>query len=703
MVEQQRSRLFGRSLSAYSAVGALFLSSGIAAHAQNSAVTVNVDVNANRRSISPLVYGTNYAGANAGDLNCPINRMGGNNMTRYNWQQNADNRGSDWFFQSIGDSSSVAGERADTFHSTNRLHGTQTMMTIPIIGWVGKVKADRSKLWSFSISKYGPQQANDWQWNPDSGNGVKTDGTFITGNDPNDASVATNTTFMRGWVDHLVGKFGNAASGTGIRYYILDNEHSLWHGTHRDVFPTGVRMDDAWARMRDYAVMIKTADPTSLVVGPEEWGWSGYFYSGYDQQYGSRNGWSNLPDRAAHGGMEYVPWLLQQFKNYETANAKRLLDVFTLHFYPQGGEFSEDTSSAMQLRRNRSTRALWDPNYIDETWIGTPVRLVPRMKDWVNTYYPNTKIGLTEYNWGAEGHINGATTQADILGILGREGMDIATRWTTPDPSTPTYKALKLYRNYDGQKGAFGDTSVRATVPNPDNLSAFASQDTPTGAVKVVVISKVLSGTTPVAVSLANFTPGTAAQVYQLTSANAITRLSDLSVSGTTVNITVPAQSITMLVIPRNSAPPGGTGTGLKGSYFNNMALTGTAARIRTDATVNFGWGTASPMTGINADVFSVRWEGQVQAATAGAYTFYTRSDDGVRLWVNGVQIVNNWTNHAATDNTGTSTISLSAGQKVSIKMEYYENTGGAEARLYWSYPGQTKQIIPQSRLYPAP
>ena len=82
------------------------------------------------------------------------------------------------------------------------------------------------------------------------------------------------------------------------------------------------------------------------------------------------------------------------------------------------------------------------------------------MKSWVNTYYPGTKIGITEYNWGAEGHMNGATTQADIWGIFGREGLDLANRWTTPATGSPTYLAMKMYRNYDGSDSAFGETSV---------------------------------------------------------------------------------------------------------------------------------------------------------------------------------------------------------------------------------------------------
>src|ERR1700730_4713058 len=106
-----------------------------------------------------------------------------------------------------------------------------------------------------------------------------------------------------------------------------------------------------------------------------------------------------------------------------------------------------------------------------------------------------------------------ATAQADVLGIFGREGLDMATRWTTPDPATPTYKAMKMYRNYDGSKSTFGDTSVSATVANPDNLSAFAAVRTGDSALTVMVINKVLSGSTPVTVALNNFSGSATAQV----------------------------------------------------------------------------------------------------------------------------------------------------------------------------------------------
>jgi hypothetical protein len=141
------------------------------------------------------------------------------------------------------------------------------------------------------------------------------------------------------------------------------------------------------------------------------------------------------------------------------------------------------------------------------------------------------------------------------------------------------------------------------------------------------------------------------------------------------------------------------SGTGLRGDYYNSITPAGAITFTRTDATVNFDWG-SHPGPGVNSDNFSVRWTGQVQPLYSETYTFYTVSDDGVRLWVNGTQVVNNWTDHPATENSGV--ITLTAGQRYDIRMEFYEHSGGAVARLLWSSPSQLKQVISASQLYPA-
>jgi hypothetical protein len=215
----------------------------------------------------------------------------------------------------------------------------------------------------------------------------------------------------------------------------------------------------------------------------------------------------------------------------------------------------------MSNLRNRSTRSLWDPNYTDPSWVNSKVQLIPRLRNWVNSNYPGLQIGITEYNWGAEPYINGATTQADVFGIFGREGLDLATRWTTPDASTPTYKAMKMYRNYDGNKSAFGDVSVSDSTPDPDTLSSFAAIRSSDGALTVMIINKSLSNSTLANVNFANFSGVGSVQVWQLTSANAINRLSDISLGGNSLNLTVPAQSITLLVIAAAAPTPTPTPT----------------------------------------------------------------------------------------------------------------------------------------------
>lgn len=149
-----------------------------------------------------------------------------------------------------------------------------------------------------------------------------------------------------------------------------------------------------------------------------------------------------------------------------------------------------------------------------------------------------------------------------------------------------------------------------------------------------------------------------------------------------------------------STAPsPTGAGTGLRGEYFTGVTLAGTPLRSTAEA-INFNWGSGAPAAGVPSDNFSVRWSGWVEAPVAGSVVFQTRSDDGVRMWVNGVQILNNWTDHGATDNT-TAAVTMAAGQRMRIVVEYYERGGYAEMALRWRLPGSsTFTAVPANRLY---
>jgi hypothetical protein len=140
-------------------------------------------------------------------------------------------------------------------------------------------------------------------------------------------------------------------------------------------------------------------------------------------------------------------------------------------------------------------------------------------------------------------------------------------------------------------------------------------------------------------------------------------------------------------------------GVGLRGDYYDQPDFTGQHAS-RIDPGVDFDWGEGAPHPAIGVDTFSVRWTGQVQPRFGETYTFYTTSDDGVRLWVNDRLIIDNWTDHPPTEDRGT--IALLANQRFDLRMELYENGGGAVARLEWSSATQDREVIPASRLYPA-
>jgi hypothetical protein len=167
-------------------------------------------------------------------------------------------------------------------------------------------------------------------------------------------------------------------------------------------------------------------------------------------------------------------------------------------------------------------------------------------------------------------------------------------------------------------------------------------------------------------------------------------------------------QSFLLILVLGISNKSYATGDGLLADYWNfdvvdngyNFPTSGPTI-TRVDSTVDFDWDSQSPAAGdITTDDFSVRWQGEIEIIETGNYTFSTESDDGVRLWVDEQLIINNWTRHSASWDQS-APISLTAGQRYAIKMEFFENGGRAVARLHWQTPSNnTRLVIPQSQLY---
>jgi hypothetical protein len=145
--------------------------------------------------------------------------------------------------------------------------------------------------------------------------------------------------------------------------------------------------------------------------------------------------------------------------------------------------------------------------------------------------------------------------------------------------------------------------------------------------------------------------------------------------------------------------PAVGGGNGLTGNYYNGKNFE-TPVFTRIDPTIDFNWGEGAPGTGITNDSYSIRWTGKVEPRYSGTYTFYMTSDNGRRLWVNNQLIIDKWLSDWDIEYSGT--ITLTAGQQYDIKVEYFEDFGGANCKLSWSGPNQNKEIIPKNQLYAA-
>jgi len=449
------------------------------------ATRLAIDCSAPAHRISPYVYGIAYdqrldlSESHQFDVGATVRRWGGNSSTRYNWKLgHAWNTALDWYFENVN----YTGDPDFTwakFLDANRSRGLQTALTVPIMGWVAK---DTSS-YSFPVSGYGPQQSTD-PFKPDAGNGVAKDGHLLNAS-ASGTSVEMPPEDIERWVRAI--READQKRGTrGVWMYVLDNEPMLWDSTHRDVHPEPAGYDEVLDKTLRYAAAVRKADPDALIAGPALWGWPAYQWSAVD----AKAGFLLRPDRRAHGDVPFLPWYLRKLAQHEKKTGQRLLDVVDVHFYPMGqgiagprGGTDPDTSA----RRIRSTRALWDPTYLDESWIKDTVKLLPRLKEWIAKEYPGRGISIGEWNFGAEEHPSGGLAVAEALGRFGEQDVTAAFYWTYPAKGSHAFWAFRAFRNFDGHGAHFENWSLATRAATP--LSAFASRDEEGGRITAVLLN----------------------------------------------------------------------------------------------------------------------------------------------------------------------------------------------------------------------
>jgi uncharacterized protein (TIGR03437 family) len=589
------------------------LAAWLAAAQTQAGPALSVDAGAGRHPISPDIYGIdfyldlgaaddpNHAAyvAAAPEMRATVRRWGGSTTSEYHWQYDVSDLDVFWFWEILPDFSMDAsklpeGGYFNQFADQARATGGKILSSVPMLDWLPKA---RERLCSFPVAVYGPQCKVDPDpsmacgdgivYDPACGDPAVADGKgppypVYIHNDPNVAYAPSSESFQAEWVRYLVSRYGQANQG-GVAVWDLDNEPIWWDGDHRDIHPDPYGYDELLERGMRYAQAIKQVDPTALVAGPVG-DFVSIWLSKKDIVAGWSQGdfWSNQVDRNAHGGVALLPWYLQQFQNYEQQHGTRLLDYVDLHVYPANIAMMPAGDSATQALRLRSTREFWDSNYVvsgdyfirDVDQNGAPVapQYIQRLKSIIAANYPGTKLAFTEYNWGALDDIDGALAQADLLGIFGREGVDLAALWapgavpmpevfpptTVPGlrPTDPGAFAFRMYRNYDGIGGAFGETGVNAATADADQLSIFAAQRSD-GALTVLVLNKT-TGDLSSTLNTNNFNAGGAAEVWSYSRANlnAIVRQPDAAVTNGSIAGTFPGYSMTLFVVPAAQATP---------------------------------------------------------------------------------------------------------------------------------------------------
>lgn len=444
--------------------------------AQTINVNYTINTNLNRKNISPFIYGA----CNGGYDSATFVRQGGNRMTGYNWENNASNAGADYFHQSDNYLTWIMGINApqDTipgivmtaFHDSALAHHAMSALTLPMAGYVAKDKLGTS----VSLAETAPSA----RW------------LQVVNKKPSAFSLSPNQSDNVIYVDecmnYLIHQYGLSSTSTGIKSYLLDNESALWISTHPRIHPLQPGIAEHTSKSVALAKTIKDMDSNAKVFGPESYGFAEY------TQYQSALDWSNY---SASYPM-YVSVFLDSMKKASDIYGKRLLDVFSVHWYPDvnvGSIYSSDTSLVISKERMQVPRTLWDSTYVSDSWIGqwfsANLPILPYLKSQVNTYYPGTAMGITEYDYGAEEHISGGLAQVDALGAFGKTGIGYASKWGTI--GTFPRLAYQLFRDDNGVDERFGATGIYAESNNHFNSSIYCSlTDTINQQLHIIVTNK---------------------------------------------------------------------------------------------------------------------------------------------------------------------------------------------------------------------
>ncbi len=491
----------------------------------NSSASITIDATQSK-PISPYIYGVNHPDWEKLGVPATMSRQGGNRMTAYNWETNASNAGADWHHQNDG----YLGESNEPGWTVRRhvvpaiSRGAAALVTVPTLGYVAadkKADGDVNKTPNYL-------QARFYKSLP-----KKPGGRFSL--KPNTADKTVYQDEFVNWVESL------KPQGKGSVWYSLDNEPDLWAHTHARIYPKPVTYAQLLANNMAFAAGIKSAAPKSLVFGPANYGWMGF------------KTLQNAPDAK---GRDFIDFYLSGMKAAGSRSGRRLLDVLDIHWYPEArGEgtritFSDKKSPAMDQARVQAPRSLWDPAYVEDSWISEsigrkPIVLLPKVQAQIAKHYPGTKLAITEYDFGGENVASGMIAQADVLGLFGRYGVFAASHWGIEPQKLAQVAGFRVFLAFDGRSAKFGSRSLAVSGADPASLSVFAASDPGVkGRLTIVAINR-SSSARQLNVGFKGYAPKSVKGFRARHDQPRSPAPAAASVSGGRVNASLPAMSVT--------------------------------------------------------------------------------------------------------------------------------------------------------------
>ncbi len=518
-------------------------------------VIYTIDTQSGRAPISPYVYGSNW-GLDS-DENLTARRSGGNRLTGYNWENNFSNAGSDWYHHSdryLSDylppsQQLIPGIVLTDFHDSCLAENQLSVITLQMAGYVA---ADDDG----TVDESETAPSDRWK-----------EVVFAKGSafcdPPGSPDTGDDYVYMDEFVNFLVDRYGDASTPNGVKCYSLDNEPALWSHTHARIHPCDVNCAELVDRTIGLATAVKDTDPCAQILGPVLYGFNAY------------SSLQDAPDWGSEGAgyWWFVDYYLDKMAEAETTAGRRLLDVLDLHWYPEarddpnlsiGHRITESLASYSRENaeaRMQAPRTLWDPDYSEYSWIAywfsDYLPLLPKVINSINNYYPQTKLSITEFDYGAPEHFSGGIAMADVLGIFGKYGLFMSTYWGGEEDYVSA--AYKIYRNYDGAYSTFADTKVSAQMSDKQNSSIYASVfDGNDSELHLIVINKNFDSAINGAFIVTSGNSFTWGRVWSFDdSSAAITETTPITqITGNSFSYTIPALTVCHMVLYSQGEPP---------------------------------------------------------------------------------------------------------------------------------------------------